>query len=171
MESPLVTKNDLKSSDSNDDIQRRRFVLDLLITYAYCLMLTIGFVAFEFFGTFLHYGLVRPVWAYILGGTTAVILVVYLVSSLVQLSNPKWRRRSLQKRTVFMRTVIAVSSWIILFSSVTFFPFRAQALKNDTTNIVPGFGIGFYFAVMFIVVFGFISVLVFSRVKEAQSKQ
>lgn len=171
MDTPVGTKTELKSSDSNSVVQRRRFVLELLITYTFCLLLPISAVVYEIFGKYHHFGQVRPVWAYILGGTNAAILVVYVVISLVQLSNRNWRLRSLQKRTVFMREFIAVSLWIILFSSSTFFPVKDQANNIDVSNIVPGYGAGLYMAVMFFALFGLVIVLVFTRVNEAKSKK
>lgn len=167
MDTHLATKNDLKSSDSNSAMQSRRLVLELLITYSFCLLLSIGVVAFEFFRTYRYFGMVRPVWAYVLGGASAAILFLYTITSFVQLANRNWRMRSIQHQTAKRRKIIAVSLWGILFMSYMGLPFANG--NFDLMNFVSGIAVGFFIAVIFFTVFGLTKASDLFGLKESQS--
>lgn len=173
MDTPQLTRNDLKSTDSNVAVKRQRFVPELLITHAFCLLLSIGIVAFEFFGIYLHYGLVRPVWIYILGGAIAAILVVYVVTSLVQLADRNRRLQSLHKRTMSMHQIIAMSLFGVFFMSYSVLTYSSDTLilVDRLIHFVAGFGVGFFIAALLFAVLGLTMGPRFFGVNEMQSQQ
>lgn len=122
---------------------------------------------------YLHYGLVRPVWIYILGGAIAAILVVFVVTSLVQLANRNRRLQSLHKRTMSMHQIIAMSLFGIFIMSYSVLTYGSDSLilVDRLIHFVAGFGVGFFIAALLFAVFGLTIGPRFFGVNEVQSQK
>ena len=150
-----MSNNELKSIDSNSLEEQPRFAFDQFVWCMLFVFVTIGLVVFELFVILLHFGSVRPIWAYILWGSIATILVVCAVFSLMQLAQSNWRLSADQKRTNAAYTIMMWSLFGVFHFSYHVLPFKNQSDLSVSIHLLAGIGIGFSVGVLLISVLSF----------------